>query len=463
MHTESVMLEARSVVQIAVHFDELKGRATALSAAAEAQDRGYFTPDEDMETKNILASYWSARNALLDFICSYRDESFSNQNSELKEQAFLTAFASALVLVDAARFLRETFHERPLVRSKLNESAPTFAIPEGCYDQIQRSLFSARHAWHLFHAIRYFQKNEKSLRESTAGTPFDDLWPIVDPLEHRMDVPLSSYARARLRARSGMVTRRLTLGLLQKSMYGLQKLAGILLAEKYVRLGHEPSLPSKIRQGLAQILRPGDLLVVRKEFAITNYFLPGYWPHAALYLGTAGGLEKLGLPDMQCSQVENAWSRISATRHDERPLEVLESMKDGVHLRSLDSPYRCDSVVVLRFSCQQVEVAEALSRALRHDGKPYDFSFDFRRADQLVCTEVAYRGYEGVGGIEFPLVQRAGRPTLSGSDLVKLAIEGSLVQPAAIFAPRLGGKSANIIVDPEECRALMRLAEGDSA
>jgi hypothetical protein len=270
-------------------------------------------------------------------------------------------------------------------------------------------------------------------------------------------VSLGSYARARLRARGGMVTRRLTLGLLQKSMYGLQKLAGILLAEKYVRLGHKPHLPQNIRAGLAEVLQPGDLLVVRKEFALTNYFLPGYWPHAALYMGTADKLESLGISDID--SIQKPWSQISASRDSEKPLVVLESMKDGVHLRSLDSPYRCDSIVVLRFSCQPAEMGDALSRALQHVGKPYDFSFDFRRSDQLVCTEVAYRGFEGVGGIQFPLVQRAGRPTLSGSDLIELAMDGAIVQPAAIFAPRLTGDQRGIVVDGDECRELLRKAQ----
>lgn len=458
MHIDSIVEEARSVVHIAAHFDELKRRATALTDAADAQHRGYFSPDEDLETKSILASYWSARNALLDFICSYRAEVAEREDDEVQQRAFVTAFTAALLLVDAARFLRETFHERPVVRTKLNEAAPVFDIPQGCYDQVQRSLFSARHAWHLFHAIRYFQKNRESLSANIAEAPFRDLWPIVNRLEFRMDVPLRNYARARLRARSGMVTRRFTLGLLQKSMYGLQKLAGILLAEKYVRLGHQPHLPEEIRQQLVHILQPGDLLVVRKEFAITNYFLPGYWPHAALYLGTASQQERLGLSDIDA--IQRPWSQVAASRDDEKPLEVLESMKDGVHLRSLDSPYRCDSLVVLRFPCQAPDIGEALSRALGHVGKPYDFSFDFGRSDQLVCTEVAYRGFEGVAGIEFPLVQRAGRPTLSGSDLIKLAVDGSIVQPVAVFAPRLAGKTSAIVVEAKECRELLTKGDG---
>ncbi|MFP6678373.1 MAG: YiiX/YebB-like N1pC/P60 family cysteine hydrolase [Pirellulaceae bacterium] len=451
MDDDSLVEGARAVCQIAAHFTELKTRATELTAAARAQHRGYFVPEEGLEVMSILASYWSGRNALLELIHDYRTDFAAD--GPPKDIAFLTAFSAALVLVDAARYLRESFHDLELVRAKLNEAAEEFGIPAGSYDQVQRSLFDPRHAWHLYHAIHYFQANRDLLEKQCSQPPFASLWSVVTSLEHRLDVPISRYARASLRARGAALTRRLTLTLLQRSMYGLQKLAGLLLAEKYVRLGHEPNLQEDIRRQLAEILRPGDLLVVRKEFAITNYFLPGYWPHAALYLGGVGELDALGIP--RVDSVSKQWTRIANSVDDVKPLTVLESMKDGVHLRSLDSPYRCDSIVVLRLPLPPEDIATGLARALAHEGKPYDFSFDFRRADQLVCTEVAFRGFEGVGGVHFPLVRRAGRPTLSGSDLIQLATAGDVLSPVAVYAPRLSHGN-NGVIRGDACRAVLK-------
>ena len=48
---------------------------------------------------------------------------------------------------------------------------------------------------------------------------------------------------------------------------------------------YKSRLPRQIRQSIRAMLRSGDVLINRKEYAVTNYFLPGYWPHAVLYLG----------------------------------------------------------------------------------------------------------------------------------------------------------------------------------
>ena len=79
----------------------------------------------------------------------------------------------------------------------------------------------------------------------------------------------------------------------------------------------------------------------------------------------------------------------------------------------------------------------ALARGLFHEGKPYDFDFDFTRSDRLVCTEVVYRSYGGVGGVSFSLTRRAGRLTLAAEDLVDMALARQFFDTLAVVAPQL--------------------------
>lgn len=72
-----------------------------------------------------------------------------------------------------------------------------------------------------------------------------------------------------------------------------------------------------------------------------------------------------------------------------------------------------DSAAVLRPSgLSKTQIKDAISRAFRHLGKPYDFQFDFDSADKLVCSELVFRAFSGMPELEFPLVDVMGRRTL---------------------------------------------------
>jgi hypothetical protein len=452
MRAEELAAGARTAAHVAGYFEELKQTATELAKRVPPQSRGYFTPQEEEETTALLISYWQARNALYDLITSFRrDEELTEED---RPAAFLVAYSAALVLIDAARFLREIAHRRPVVRQKLNQAVPEFDIPGGVYDTVQRSLFSARHAWHLYHAIQYFQQHELQLRSLAAKAELAPLMETIDRLGHRLDISLSQFARVKLRTRGGRLLRSITRDLLARALYGLQKLGGTIVADKYVARGHRPGLPPEIAAAVRSLLEPGDVLIVRKEFALTNYFLPGYWPHAALYLGDAAALEQLGILEHQ--QVRPRWKELLEAG-DGEPHCVLESMKDGVRIRSLASPFASDSVLVLRPQIPPSELARAIAGALSHAGKRYDFDFDFRRSDRLVCTEVVYRAYDGIGPCRFELKWRAGRPTLSGCDLVHMALRRENFRSVAVYAPALTselvkGDGVDRIVNSALCR-----------
>jgi hypothetical protein len=430
MSPEEMQGQIRSVVDIASYFQELRGVVLALAERITPSHRGYFTPDEEDQVQGLVVSYWQARHALFELLISFHDD--EDLQEEDRPKAFLVAFAAALVLVDAARFLREHVDERPVVRDKLNEPQETFGIPEGMYDQVQRSLVSSRNAWHLYHAIQYYEENEATLRQQALNSPLEPVLEIVQRLRARLDVSVSRFAEVKLRTRMAQVASEIARTLFGRALYGLQKWGGIFLADKYVRRGHHPELPEEVAQQLAGCLLPGDVILARKEYAVTNYFLPGYWPHAALYLGDSATLQELG--QTLNPQQFPRWRRLLEATQD-RQARVLEAMKDGVQIRPLDSPFASDSAAILRPRMPRNQIPMALDRGLAHEGKRYDFDFDFRRSDRLVCTEVVYRALDGLGSVRLPLVIRAGRPTLSGCDLVEMVLADTNFDLVAVYAP----------------------------
>jgi len=435
MTPDQITAGARTVAHLAGYFEELKGTVAELVAAASASRRGYFTPDEEQRVRQLQVSYLKSRAALFEVVLAFREA--KKLPDEQAPEAFLVAFAAAVLLVDAARTMRESFESLPLVRRKLNEPEPYFGIPAGTYDRVQGSLTSARHAWHLYHAVRYFELHRGDLAERAKGPLWEPVWAAIERYRRRIDVPVARLIKARSRVRTRRIVGLLRYGLLGQALWGIHKLAGSLAAERYVRRGHRPQLPPAVLAEFRGLLRPGDVILTRKEHALTNYFLPGYFKHAALYLGDPDALAALGLADHE--NVRPRWAKLLEPHgpglEDPGKDRVLEALKDGVWVRSPASPLRADAVTALRPRLPADRVALGIARAIFHEGKPYDFDFDFTRSDRLVCTEVVYRAYDGLGHINLPLTPRAGRLTLSAQDLVDMTVAGKCFEPVGVYRP----------------------------
>ena len=435
---EAITSGARAVVGIADHFDQLKAVAVELLETGAATERGYFTPSEDERVRQLLVSYWQSRNALIELVVALHQASSRRTDSGAEEHsnderaaAFLVAWTGALVLVDAARFLRHNCAGRPIVLKKLNEPEPHFGIPAGTYDRIQSSLTSPVHAWHLYHAREYWNARRDDLAQLAGGTELEPLIEISRQLhaEHNVDLQQYAVGRARTRVQQAKTTGRDLVG---RALYGLQKAVSRLMSGKFTHVGHKPQLPADIAEQVRQLLRPGDVFVNRKEHAITNYFLPGFWPHAAFYIGRIDQLEQMGIADHPNGQTR--WRRLLECGGP-CPGRVVEALKDGVRIRSLASPFAADAIAVIRPRLPEDVVKEAIARSLFHDGKPYDFDFDLTRSDRLVCTEVVYRSFEGLAGVNFSLTDRAGRKTLAAEDLLNMALAEQHFEVVAAYSP----------------------------
>jgi hypothetical protein len=178
----------------------------------------------------------------------------------------------------------------------------------------------------------------------------------------------------------------------------------------------KPLITPELMERLRPLLRPGDILVERRNWYLSNAFLPGYWPHSALYVGTAEQLKAEGLDnDLRIQRHLAEYSKPDASGH--LPA-IIEAVSEGVVFSTVEhSIGGADSLAVLRPNLTLLQKREVIARAFSHAGKPYDFDFDFFSADKLVCTEVVYRSLSGM--VDFPLVEIVGRKTLPALEIVR--------------------------------------------
>ncbi|MFH0920350.1 MAG: YiiX/YebB-like N1pC/P60 family cysteine hydrolase [Fibrobacterota bacterium] len=169
---------------------------------------------------------------------------------------------------------------------------------------------------------------------------------------------------------------------------------------------------------LRTLLEPGDIILIRRNWVLSNIGLPGFWPHAALYTGTSAEA---------ASRFTDDTALVGALRDTGRagePLRTVEALANGVVRNTLEKTCDADYVAVLRPRIPDKDKAAALRRALSCCGVPYDFDFDFSTDASLVCTELIYKAYQrGAGmeqGLSLPLSDILGRLTLPPNDFAEL-------------------------------------------
>ncbi|TWU49648.1 YiiX/YebB-like N1pC/P60 family cysteine hydrolase [Rubripirellula reticaptiva] len=396
--------DVSTIVHLADHMREMRLRAQAMKASFETGQRGFFTPTEDDQVVQLWVSYHMARAALLETLHSIRTT--AGKASEENAAEFSLAYAAALILIDAARTLRDLYSDDLLVRRKLNESNSMYGIEQGSFDMIQLSLTNPVNAIGVRQADQFYTDHaELFSRLAGEDAKVASVVSLIDRLRDRVSIGPTRYLKARAKELRHDARDRIVTQSFGRAVYAIQEWGSRLVSSFSIKPGHIARLPDHVVSAMSNLLKPGDVFVTRKDAAVTNYFLPGFWPHAAMYVGSDS---------------------------------VVESLKDGVRVRTMDSPLGNDAVALIRPSLETGLIDRAILRAHSHVGKPYDFDFDFTRADRMVCTEVVYRSYEGLGGVKFELKKRAGRQTLSAEDLLELAVADRFFRPIAVYCARHG-------------------------
>ena len=397
--------------------------------ARAAEARGYFDPVEDDRLRGHYARYLGVRVALYDAIDALgrRFKRFRGRRPRLEQQAlqdFAVAFAGAEIIVRTGEYLIDLARDRGLVFDKLDEAEDRFGIPRLRFTRLYRQLTSARLMRPYYAARDYFDTHRAAVMEALSEPPYTAIATILSEL----NLPGASRGD-HIRRYGGFVRhslRRSGVSGMRQLVFQLFEMSGSWIADQKVP-GFKPiGAPKRITPAqaarLREVLQPGDVLVTRHDDAASNLFLPGFWPHSALFIGEEEGWPEGVNPPPH--------SRYDPDGHG---LTVLEAKKDGVLLRALEDTLQVDACVVLRPTLPPAQVAQAVARGISHAGKLYDFVFDFSVSDRLVCTEVIYRAFHGVGPVAFTLDQRAGRHCLSAEDLINQGVGAGWFEPVLLL------------------------------
>ncbi len=402
--------DEKALRQLMLEVTELRGDVSRFHEELNAGARDFARQADNDMVREMMRRYLGYRDVMFRVLWKYQRHA-EVENERLRLRSFLLNFAAATVLYETSYRLVQRFDESPEIVVRLNEEEDLWGIPADFYDSIKYGLSSRRNNAMLSEALGYYCGLVRLGLFDKHGLKSDDFKPF--------HLSIADYAD------SGSVSSpEVAADELVKAARGLhyrtQSAISTWIGDFRIREPHEGHTliaPEQLAD-LRTKLKPGDILLERRNWYLSNAFLPGYWPHGAVYVGTAADLKDRGLD--QHEHVLKHWEEFSHKDHDGHEHVIIEAVSEGVIFSTLEhSIGGGDSVAVLRPKLTEEQKNEAIVRAFSYSGRPYDFEFDFASTDKLVCTEVVYRSYGANSGpIDFPVVDILGRATMPAINLV---------------------------------------------
>lgn len=395
--------------------EALSMRAKAIQLLAELQektDRGETLTGRDLLRLNQGASAMLEQRAAL-FRLSLAHECWLNdpvptdpQAARLQASGIAISLSAALVLYDNYLSAISLYRSDSDLRRHLNRADSGFAIRESELNRIATSFASPENRARVRRGIAWFETHGQP-----AGTDHlqadEGYRYLVQLIEQSPSRQLVRRARP-LEFAGNMLGLFSTLsvdsfqGLRSEGVHVSSLIFGNAVGLIESRRGKLDGR-ADVMARLAETARAGDILLEKTPFRLTDAFIPGHWGHVAIWVGSEAELRALGIWDHPTVQPHQA--AIRAGRG------VVEALRSGVVMNSQQHFINIDDLAVLRHEdlppAQRIEV---ILQALRQVGKAYDFNFDVRTTDRIVCSELVYHSYVH---LDWPTDRMLGRVTIS--------------------------------------------------
>lgn len=421
-----------------------QGLEQALSYARQHPE--LFTGDEDgafgatqrVELRQIWGAVLDYMRALDGMKLYWRDFHHINplKEKERHAAAFLMGYAAWMTQYHyGLEFIDMALLSRPM-DILLDEPDARRDIPGKAFTRFKLEILHAKAMARLAGSRNYYQLQRAIVDEGQCKTWEACDWALTRVAEHHSESVKRLAKRPGIRAGFQAFDIMRDFGL--EAWFPVQKGVAQWMGDTRVRRLHEHLVSRAQLLEMHAKMEPADIVVARKNWFLSNIGLPGFWPHAELYIGSPAELSAYFDTPEVTAQLEQELGGKSFTEHvksahpaiwasyQERPhgdpIRIIEATSEGVIFSALEYGAGADYVGVMRPRRSRAEKARAVLRALSYYGRPYDFNFDFLTDETVVCTELVYKAWEPTAtnrGVEFDMVRVMGRNTLPANDMVR--------------------------------------------
>lgn len=420
----------------------MMSEVTTNKVLFSTKEKSVYTPEQ----KQTLLSTWGALFAYFSATEGVRQKywHFVNLAPTDPRHAWgflLTHTALTALLAHGIKFSELTLNNKQL-ETIFDEANEEFGVPKGAFGQFKYKAIHVATSTQLLTGDTYALAAVPFLRRQKTSRISPVTWAIS---EMKADSKTAKLALARIGNQLYLGNAKdIVVDASAHTLFPVQKVFAEWMGDTRVaRIGKPLVSAEDIEQLVLPKLAPGDIIVSRQNWFLSNLGLPGFWPHAELFVGTAAELSQAfdSAPDVVAwvqSQPEKAatFSELLTKRFPAKwekyargtdfqghgPIRVIESISEGVSFTAVEHAFGVDYLGVMRPRLSLAEKAKAIERAFRYQGRPYDFDFDFFSDSTLVCTELVYKAYQpgtNFKGVALDLVSVAGRQTLPANEIVK--------------------------------------------
>ena len=381
--------------------------------------------------KSDVRSIWKA---LLDYqlaleaLEQYHRDFVLLRHEAQRERSLLLTYAAHLARYRFALDFIERAENDPELSKVLNEAVHDLGLEKGSYDRFKLHFLNAGRGTQ-FAALAVLYKASRHQPEPALAAKLDAdssrVWEMGRGKGSKMT------AANALSVVSGTA---------QRAVFPAQAGISEWMGDTKVLRQNQALISDAQIAAMIPNMRPGDVMLQRREWYVSNVGLPGFWSHAALYVGTPqerrayfndaevrAWVKQQGIADgdfekLLVQRYPKAYQTSQVLQEHGHVPRVLEAISEGVSFTTMEHSAAADSLVVLRPRLAKKEQALALLRAFGYAGRPYDFDFDFQTDASLVCTELVYKAYEpgqGFKGLRLQPQEIVGRLAIPANDIAR--------------------------------------------
>jgi hypothetical protein len=427
--------DGEALAQLVANVGTVHDLLTTNPPPKKRKTEGVLTADQRAKLLSLWAPHVDHDLALASYEERFLDTWRGAGAPEDQTRALALGVAALAARISSNLDFLEVGARSESAQVAMDESAPDYGLPPGQFRRILWETAKPHTQLKLSLGLQALQRRLEGFRNGNRSKDKTFVKVSDKGIEYAADVE---------RRYASVAPRLMAQAMGQVTASGFDAVSSVLvtnialwLGDTRLRGSQKSLISAEQVDWLATQAKPGDVLVERRNWYLSNLGLPGFWPHAAFYVGTPEELAASldgepavvqaygpgGLTAWLKQNAASAWSQYVGLAEDGRPHRILEAISDGVLFSSLHEATMADYVAVMRPRLSPLDKARAIAKAFGAIGKPYDFDFDFLTADQLVCSEVVYQAYlpdTGVQtGLTLPLTEVMGRQTLPPNDIVR--------------------------------------------